>query len=485
MPSPPRPEPAAPQPGLASRQDLGDRQRSAQRRLLRILPRLRKAGFALRELGRRLRRAPHRVELFHQVDDPYSHLALQAVGPLLERHAIEIRFHLVGRTDALHEPEPELLTAYARRDCAWVAPHYGLSFPQDAGRPDAGDIRRVERLLAGRIRDDSFLELALGAGSALWRADRHALDRLTQEAALASDEATRETLREGNALRARRRHYSGAMFWYAGDWYWGVDRLHHLERRLGRLGAARHGASAPRFDRPPLDPGPRRNDGRLELEMFPSLRSPYTAAIFDRSLAIADAVGVPVRLRPVMPMVMRGVPAPATKGLYIWLDARREALHAGLPYGDMYDPIGRAVTRGFSLWPWAREAGRERAYLSAFLRAAFVEGRPTGSDEGLRWVVEQAGLDWDEARTHLDRDDPSAELEANRRLLYDELGLWGVPSYRLRGPAGEPDLCVWGQDRLWLVCAEIARRLALPTAAGPERGRAPDQAPGSYQIGEV
>ena len=30
-----------------------------------------------------------------------------------------------------------------------------------------GDIRRVERLLAGRIRDDSFLELALGAGSAL------------------------------------------------------------------------------------------------------------------------------------------------------------------------------------------------------------------------------------------------------------------------------------------------------------------------------
>jgi len=30
----------------------------------------------------------------------------------------------------------------------------------------------------------------------------------------------------------------------------------------------------------------------------------------------------------------------------------------------------------------------------------------------------------------------------------------------LRGPANEPDLCVWGQDRLWLVAAEIRRRLS-------------------------
>jgi len=38
------------------------------------------------------------------------------------------------------------------------------------------------------------------------------------------------------------------------------------------------------------------------------------------------------------------------------------------------------------------------------------------------------------------------------------MGLWGVPSYRLSGPDAEPDLMVWGQDRLWLVAAEIKRR---------------------------
>ena len=42
--------------------------------------------------------------------------------------------------------------------------------------------------------------------------------------------------------------------------------------------------------------------------------------------------------------------------------------------------------------------------------------------------------------------------------MTEELGLWGVPSYRLRGGAGEADLCVWGQDRLWLIAAEIRRR---------------------------
>jgi len=60
-----------------------------------------------------------------------------------------------------------------------------------------------------------------------------------------------------------------------------------------------------------------------------------------------------------------------------------------------------------------------------------------------------------------------AMLTVTRRMIADTgaddemvegLGLWGVPSFRLSGPDGEPDLAVWGQDRLWLVAAEIRRR---------------------------
>lgn len=463
-------------PGGASRQDRTPLQREVQRLLVLALPRLRRFDAARRELVRRLRRAPHEIELFHQVDDPYSQLALEAIPRLAERYAVRFRFHLVSPTDRLHAPEPDLLAAWARRDCAAIAPYYGLDFPSHARQPDPEAVRRVERWLAVRLERTSFVEDAIAAGRALQaddpeaRAFRERIESDLRTGRGASESEAERVLAEGDALRTRRRHYSGGMFWYAGDWYWGVDRLYHLERRLIALGASRGGASTsgPCFPRPALDPGPIRDDGRLTLEIFPSLRSPYTAMIFEKSLALARDAGIRVVLRPVMPMVMRGVPAPADKGIYILLDAKREADALGVAFGNMYDPIGGAVLRGFSLWPFARAQGREAEYIAAFLRAAFVEGKPTGTDAGLRSVVESAGLSWTEALPFVDSTDYREELEANRRLLYDELGLWGVPSFRLIGRAGgsgsgaarEPDLCVWGQDRLWLVAAEIRRRLA-------------------------
>ncbi len=48
-------------------------------------------------------------------------------------------------------------------------------------------------------------------------------------------------------------------------------------------------------------------------------------------------------------------------------------------------------------------------------------------------------------------------VEANRRSLY-ESGLWGVPSFRVSGPAAATPFSTWGQDRLWRVAREVRRR---------------------------
>jgi 2-hydroxychromene-2-carboxylate isomerase len=451
--------------GAGSRQETPAIARAIQRRVFLALPSIRAGLQRAREMRRRLTGARHQIDFFHQVDDPYSHLGLEAIVELRLLYNVDFRFHLVSQTGELYAPEPELLADYARRDCGAVAPYYGLEFPVQANAPSRERIRLVESMLAG-LRDDSrFIDVALEAGRALWTEDAVALEKLASIVPTQSDPDTQAALAAGNKLREQRRHYSGGMFWYAGEWYWGVDRLHHLERRLISLGAAKGQRATPRFDRPSLDPGPIQNDGRLSLEIFPSLRSPYTAFIFERSIALAAEAAIPVTVLPVMPMVMRGVPAPLAKGLYIMIDAIREARFLGIPFGNMYDPIGRAVERGFSLWPFARDQGRGAEYIAAFLRAAFVEGQPTLSDADLQRVAEDAGLDWQAALPQLD--DPSwrEELEANRRVMYDELGLWGVPAYRLRGPEGEPDLQVWGQDRLWLVAAEIRRRLGPPDGA--------------------
>ena len=193
----------------------------------------------------------------------------------------------------------------------------------------------------------------------------------------------------------------------------------------------------------------------LRLEIYPSLRSPYTAIAFDRTVALAESIGLELNVKPVLPMVMRGVPATRQKGFYIFKDTAREADAEGQPFGPCYDPIGEPVRRCYSLYPWACSEGRGNQLLSSFLNAAFAQGINTNNDKGLRIVVESAGLDWSHASTIVGTDTGwEAMLESNRLEMYSD-GLWGVPSFRLFDQNGKLALAVWGQDRLWLVARKI------------------------------
>ena len=383
-------------------------------------PRTRDLRRFLAERRRRLRGERHQVHYFHQVDDPYSQLAAQVLGKLVERYDIELVPHLVGPPPDSAAPERARLEAFALRDAADVAPGYGLAFPAGAG----------------------------------------AADRLARELGFAEGTDVRAKLDAGSRLREQLGHYLSAMFYYGGEWYWGVDRLHHLERRLQSLGVLRSGMPAdPIAPRPAVRPAKgSANSAVFALEFYLSLRSPYTYIAMERVYALARRYSVALVLRPVLPMVMRGLPVPRAKKLYITLDTKREAADAGVAFGRVCDPVGRPVERVFSLYPWARKHERAAELLLSFARAAFAEGVDTGSDAGLRFVVERAGLAWDEAREHLDGESWRAELEENRRALF-ALGLWGVPSFCLRGDDGEALYSTWGQDRLWRVEQEIQRLL--------------------------
>jgi hypothetical protein len=48
--------------------------------------------------------APHVVEYFHQLDDPYSHLTAQVLGTFCGRYAIELRPHLIRATGGKSQP---------------------------------------------------------------------------------------------------------------------------------------------------------------------------------------------------------------------------------------------------------------------------------------------------------------------------------------------------------------------------------------------
>jgi 2-hydroxychromene-2-carboxylate isomerase len=406
--------------------------------------------------------APHRVDYFHQVDEGYSDLTAQVLERFAQRYDIELHCHLVRGQEGKNAPEPEMLASLARYEAHLIAPGYGLCFPQRPDPPEPEHVVVATQILAAQSSED-FPRVVAAVSAALWQGDDAALKRLAVAHGSASADAAAAAVSAGTEKRKALRHYSGAMFYYGGEWYWGVDRLYHLEMRLAALGADRSPGESLIAPRPDMDLAGHTDQGRYTLELYASLRSPYTAVIFDRAVAFAQHAGVELKLRPVLPMVMRGVPATREKGMYIFMDAAREARVAGVPYGNFYDPIGDPARRCYALYPWAASQGKGVELCSSFLRHAFALGVNTNNDRGLRKVVEAAGLDWGAAQAHREDTAWEALLEDNRQTMY-AAGLWGVPSFRLLNPAGEALLATWGQDRLWLVAHTLRDALQKDNA---------------------
>ena len=399
----------------------------------------------------------HTVEYFHQVDDGYSHLAAQALAALAERYDIDLQCHLVDGPAGANAPEPELLVNLSRYDASKIAPHYKLDFPENLDAPTVTLLKLARSILAN-LNNQDFVAHAATVGHALWSGSEVALQELGKVHGFSSLEEEKAKYENGNTRRDSLKHYSGAMFYYGGEWYWGIDRLYHLEQRLANLEADRLPDAPVVMPKQEVKAGQLRDNGSLTLEVFASVRSPYTAMIFDRALELAQTTGVALQVRPILPMVMRGVSATREKGIYIFSDAAREARASEVPFGQFYDPIGEPSRRCFSLYPWACTQGKGNELLSSFLSAAFAEGVNTNKEDGLRYVVEKAGLEWASAKQVVGQNGWQDTLEENRLAMY-ESGLWGAPSFRLLDRNNKVVLALWGQDRLWLIAKEIDRLL--------------------------
>jgi 2-hydroxychromene-2-carboxylate isomerase len=158
-----------------------------------------------------------------------------------------------------------------------------------------------------------------------------------------------------------------------------------------------------------------------------------------------------------MPMMMRGIPAPRAKQMYIITDTKREAEAAGVPFGRIVDPFGDPVIRAFSLFPYLAEQGKDVDFASAYLRGAWAEGIDITTDDGIRIIAESVGINWHDAEKHLGSSQWQAVLEHNVNDMLNA-GLWGVPSFRVTGGNNAEPFCCWGQDRLWRVETEISLR---------------------------
>lgn len=417
---------------------------------------LRDSRRLLAALARRWRGGKATVHYFHQADDPYSHLLVQVLPGVLANYRVTLQVHLVPPPDAAAAPERERLQAWSRRDAAQLASHLGLTFVDRGEQPTPGLLALAERALAAALDDADVLTRVCAIGGALWSRDETALQALAAESDPAAPAAQ---LAAGSHRRARGGHYLGAMLWFDGEWFWGVDRLPHLQRRLVELGLGLVANAPPVLPQREVQCRVKpRNGARPQLHFYCSLRSPYTYLAVPRMRQLAEHYGADLCLRPVLPMAMRGLPVPLAKRLYIVRDCKREADRLGLPFGRIADPLGAPTERGLAVLFKAMEQHRDASeFLESFMRGVFAEGIDAGSESGLLRLAQRAGLDQALVQAALADDGWRVEAEANRSEMF-ALGLWGVPSFRVDGQPIQ-----WGQDRLWLIERDL---VAATSAAG-------------------
>ncbi|PXX40176.1 DsbA family protein [Undibacterium pigrum] len=405
-----------------------------------------------RALRARLRSgAARQLHYFHQADDPYSVLAAHSLAGLQQKYQLQILPYIVSPPDQAAAPEREKLQAYSRHDAGLLAQHYALPCPDFAQQAAPEKTALANRLLVSAIHNGQFINVVDSISTALWTATQ----ALTEQTANAHDmvpataELTLAEMQHADEFRKQQGHYLGACFLYEGEWYWGIDRLYHLEQRLqNEMGIAQDYMYPPPADlNQPLDIAT-----PPEIDFFFSLRSPYSAIVAERVFRLGQLTGAKVNLRYLLPMVMRGLPVPADKRSYIALDAAREAHVRHIPFGRLNDPVGRPTERGLAVMPLAERLGCGQAYVLSFMRGVWAEGVDAGSDSGLRKITDRAGLPWDAVRLALQDQAWRATAEANRHAMAT-LGLWGVPSFSCAGTA------VWGQDRLWVI-ADIMKKMA-------------------------
>ncbi|MET4026387.1 2-hydroxychromene-2-carboxylate isomerase [Marinobacter sp. MBR-99] len=413
--------------------------------------------YATRSARAKLRGEQDLALVFINPRDPFGLPLLQALTQLQEHYRVRFRLHTVWRLDADMFPEPALWRTWAQQDATRLANLYGFTPPDRATPPSETElISASARLLVAEKTPDA-LSAALSVFEKLWG---------STTGAATDDRPDEGTLSENEAILRRLGHYQGSMVWYLGDWFWGVDRLDHLERSLIRQGLKRNSANAILFTRTWADLAinatvlPANHPAAATpLEVFFSIRSPYSYLGLERAVQLANAWNIPLRLRPVLPMLMRGQSVPDAKKWYIFHDTKREANKLGIPYGFVADPLGPGVERCYALFDYARSQDREIDYMRSYARAVNAEGIRSETDIGLKLIVERAGLDWQKATALLNNESWRDWAEDNRQAMY-ECGLWGVPSFRY----GETSC--WGQDRLWVIEEEIKKRVETSSTQG-------------------
>lgn len=392
-------------------------------------------------------RDPARLTIFHRADDPWSALLLQALPRLAANYSVTFRFVTVPLAGPDYVPRPDMLMANGLRDAADFVRHLDLDFPKTPSVPKAELVSRAQRVLLAQRDPDSYLARAHALSLALFSDDEDRVNDLCKSTALLT-EAEAEALLADNLLALHRLgHYHSAMILFEGGWYWGVDRLMHLEQALLARGHRKMAGVPgcllwrPKPEFPDVGAPELSALGEPVLRFYCSFRSPYAYIAAERCFDLARRFRVTVDPRLIIPMKMAGFAIPKIKSDYFRLDCAREGLRHGVRFGHFIDPFGDGLRRAMAIFPHAASLDLGEPYILSVMRGVWADGLDTARDADLALMCARAGLDPDEV---LPWADPAADLRWADRHREELSGYkqYAAPVFVIG------DYMTWGQDRL-------------------------------------
>ncbi|MCL1057319.1 DsbA family protein [Shewanella gelidimarina] len=411
------------------------------------------------EFKRKLLRQPHSLKVFIKIDDPYSYILLQALAHFIPRYvpsmSLNIVFYPLISVPENAFPEPILWQKNAVSDCQYLAKLYCFdSVNSDIEHHQSDKVAATKALLAcGSTAADIHHLVKIFAD--FWQGKNCHQPKTTLQ--FSPQEKT--SLSRNSDLIQKLGHYQTATIHYAGEWYWGVDRLAYLEQRLISLYKL---PLQPTFTKTRLKLGATstlkqadissHGQHNKSLTLYFSIRSPYSHLGLEQAVLLARKYHIPLIVKPVLPMVMRGLAVPHAKKMYIFHDTKREARRLNINYGKVADPLGLGVERCYALFEYAEAQGKGTEYLLNYSRAVNSEGLHSDTDRGLKVIVERSGLDWAHAQSLLKQTSWRQWAQHNLDEMM-QLGLWGVPSFCYQD--SKQQLNVWGQDRLQKIVQTI------------------------------
>ena len=401
-----------------------------------------------REEKRQKANRSHTVYYFHEVNDPYSHLCAQILKPLTDHYEIDLVPLIVGKPPKSSTPETEMLMTHSIEDAVMIAPYYNLHFHPLTSEIDHQSIEVAQSILVN-CDQSKFINTAVRVGEALWSGNSDELHSMNDSKNHLNNNHLSSVIKKNNMMRKKMGHYFGGVFAYEGECYWGIDRLPHLEKRLTEVGAKKGDKEGTVMSKK-YSVANKKQWPELYLDIFWSGRSPYSYLAMKPLAELREKYNVELRYQIIQPMVMRGMKINPEKGLYIVKDCMRIANENSIPFGNIIDPVGKAVERCYSMFDYARKNNKEERYLHAFAKAVWAEGKHGYLTSTLKTIINQIDLDWEEAKTELDSTNWINETDKNRETLY-KLGKWGPPTMSLSNSEGENLITVWGQDRIWLI----------------------------------